>query len=48
MITLKKANFSLNEATVERLAAFSDKTMAPKSKIVDRAINEYIDEQEKK
>lgn len=44
----KKANFTLDQETIERLDKFSQESMIAKSKVVNAAINQWIDDQEKK
>lgn len=44
----KKANFTLDEETIERLSEYSKQSMIAKSKIVNLAINDWIDKQKKK
>lgn len=44
----KKANYTLDPKTIEKLKDYSDKTYIPQSRIVDLAINNYIDQQEEK
>lgn len=44
----KKANYTLDPATIDRLKEYSDKSYIPQSRIVDLAINMYIDKQEEK
>lgn len=46
MAKTKKANFTLDKNTITRLKEFSESSMIPQSRIVDRAINEFIDKQE--
>lgn len=47
-MTKKKANYTLSPVTIERLKEYSDKSYIPQSRVVDLAINMYIDKKEKK
>ena len=44
--TTKSTSFSLNKDVLERLNNFSKQSMISKTKIVERAITEYLDKQE--
>lgn len=44
----KKANFTLDQETIERLDKFSKESMIAKSKVVNAAINKWIDDKENK
>lgn len=44
----KRSNFTLDQETIERLNKFSKKNMIAKSKVVNAAINKWIDDKKKK
>lgn len=46
MAKTHKANFTLNKETITRLKEYSNDSMIPQSRIVDKAINDFIDKQE--
>ena len=42
----KRVTYTLEEETINRLRAYSDKTMIPQARIVEEAIKLYLDENE--
>ena len=44
----KIVSFSLDEKIVDRMNKYSKKTFVPKTKIVEQAVNEYLNKMEKK
>lgn len=41
--TTECTSFSMNKEVLARLNAYSDETMIPKTKVVEKAIMEYLD-----
>lgn len=41
----KPALFTLEESTISRLSSYSSETFLPKNRIVEIAVNSYLDEQ---
>ena len=45
--TTTATSFSLNTEILARLDEYSEKSMVPKTKIVEKAITEYLDKQDR-
>ena len=44
--TTECTSFSMNKEVLARLNAYSEATMVPKTKVVERSITEYLDKQD--
>ena len=44
--TTECTSFSMNKDVLARLNAYSEATMIPKTRILERALTEYLDKQE--
>ena len=45
-MTRKQATYTLDEELIERLRTYSEETMIPQVRVVERAITEYLDKNE--